>query len=167
MPDALKKLGAAAAAIGAIVTLGFTLFPEWRPAGPPAHMGASLGDMAVEHGVPYQDYLLRVGLSDSTLGPDDLERQGSVFQVHIEMVGFKDRACMLKYSVYDARTSTRVPGLGDIEVANFTPEAERDEVTYPVWVPSLDPTGYYFVRFQLYDDNGTPIAHGESEPWGG
>lgn len=157
--------------LGGALSLSLALFQVHDRLWPPAtvHGGEVVAADVVELGVSYGSYvhdhpllfpdpkatLLRAG--------DAVTKRGAVVDVVLRMDGLRGRACRAVYTVYRMPLH---PVLRSKEaLAKCTAHVQDgDEGGWPAWVelPKTTMTQRYFVRFDLYDDNGLFIGPGKN-----
>ena len=83
-------------------------------------------------------------------------REGNVFYIGATVEGFKRENLRLRWFVYEQTNQRRVRGLGstaELE-AIFKPQAPVNTQIAQIWVPAPTVTGDYFVRVELYTEDG-------------
>jgi hypothetical protein len=184
---ALRKVGPTTVGLIALVSsaiaLTFTLFPRLAP-DPGTNYRAQVSVFAIEHRVTYGEYLHRIAFTPAhyrarraealkDTSPDAragvLRAPGDLVYVSSTVEGFKHGSVSLRWSLYDARTGTRVPGpdFSDAPAADLDLDAPTDRTMQLVWIPPPPGPGWYFVRVGLYDDNDTPLDIADSRRFRG
>lgn len=183
--------GAVAGALATMVGLVFVLFPALQPPKTSAEATATLSNLEVDHNITLEDYLRRPGVparavadAASRLSQEQYERAGSIVYFDVELRGFEEERCFLRWSVYDAESNKPVAGLigqsawpSDIIVSHH----QVSRAVKETWVPfPRDGEGAYLVDLELYttvdedevrldSEEVTTGAHGEvvqEEPTG-
>ena len=146
--------GAVAAAAISLTTLLFTLFPEWRP-DPRERSDATVGVLALDNNVTHREFFERVGKQPpSGCRHEQLERDGNVVYIQVDIAGFKSSTIRLRWFTYDAGNGRRLADLrsDNRETTVFQPRAPINRQVAAVWVPTALPLddSSYFIRFELY-----------------
>jgi len=129
----LFRLGGAATALAAILSLVFLVFPSLKPSPPPPVLSGSISTIVWQ-----QAY------------------SGSLhYAVSARLVGYKGKPCTLGYAVY--RSNGQYAGIGAAEVLTLTPESQDDTGGSTVAVPQPLPAGQYYVQFTLNAPNGSKL----------
>ena len=168
-------------------SLLFTLNPGWRP-DPRTTRSADVAVVAFEtatrgewvrRSIPKaeQERTLRavfadegVDLSDPASVKAARRRPGTLFFVQTKVEGFKRDNVTLAWSIYDARTRSRLKDdeLSDQDASEVRADAPTDRSVARLWAP--DPyddegPGPFFARFELRDENGVVLAIADSKPF--
>ena len=169
---------AAIALISALVALGFSLKPDWKP-DPRDAIGAHATVLAVERKVTVANWLRRIS------PPGELKARrrewieqsgttaiaGELAYVRLSVRGFKRRKVDLRWAVYEQRTQRRLRGAGAGSQANRSTtvvlEAPTDELVVEQWLLPVDAPDEYFVRFEVRSPQGTLLDVADSEPFKG
>jgi hypothetical protein len=175
------------ALVASAVALAFDLWPGLKP-DPRENFRADVGVFSVDRGVTLDDYLRRTTFSRadyrqarakhlSAAGVPEgdpstrglLTLAGEVVYVASTLQGFKRRSVTLRWSLYDARTRTRLngPSFSGVSAAQVEVEAPTDRTLQEIWLPPPPGRGPYFVRVALYDDRDVLLAVADSEPFVG
>jgi hypothetical protein len=164
-------ISAAVSLIAGILTVVFLLWPALRPEGGPAVFGATLSDPRLEQGVTVADvYARRQETPPANYTQAQLATTGTLVSFVVVIEGFKDKTCLLTWSLFDAETSIRVadatkvnqPGWPD---GKFVPVAAHDQASGEVWIQRPEQPGSYLVRLELFDPNGQRLTSLDSEPF--
>ncbi|HKC64850.1 MAG TPA: hypothetical protein VKB86_14505 [Pyrinomonadaceae bacterium] len=168
----LKKLGAIAVAITAILTLVFLVFPWLKPESPPKDYGAEIKVVSVEPGVSFDQELSQLDVS--RLGGSGKYKEkygqstGVVVRFECTIKGQKDAKYPLQWTVFDATTKTRVEE-ADLHsqlgwpTSAITQKGTQAQSAGDVWIPYPKRAGTFFVKLELIDpDSRQPLAYADS-----
>jgi hypothetical protein len=149
----------------AVTGLTFGLWPALKPEEPPASKGATLRNLTLEK-LSFGQYLDRIAQSRSGWHPAQLDRQGALVSVDIEIEGYRNKRLPLRLQLIDSRTGEQV-ALSRERYVN--PEANKDQGSYPIWVPLPRGRGRrFFVQIELLDDRGVvPLRHVRTHTFSG
>jgi len=172
------------AAITALIALGaaglglvFDVKPSLRP-DPGTHFEADLSVFAVERGVVQADLLRRTLKADeyrrtvkqAKRDGYSLSNPGEVVYIEVTLQGFKSQATSLEWSIYDAKTESRMKS-GDLDSqlgSSRTGKAPTDRTVQVLWLTPVFDSGHpYFVRAELYSSDRTLLAVADSKPFKG
>lgn len=120
-------------------------------------MGGTLSALALDRSVTYADFLARN--PDRELRGVAGPTEGNVFYIGATVEGFKREKLRLRWAVYEQTNQRRVRGLGstaDLEEI-FKPQAPVNTQIAQVWVPAPKLTGDYYVRVELYTEDGSVL----------
>jgi hypothetical protein len=159
---AVWALGIFTAVITAVITAYFTgTFA-------PKKLGATLSKLTPDTNVTLEEYLKQSSLSPDEYALEELRQVGCLIHFQVEIEGFSGRECAARWSVYDAKSRSRIelpdPWADVQEPIRFTPEQVTDSAAENFWVPSLDTDRPFFVRVELYDDKGVRLTFADTEP---
>jgi hypothetical protein len=172
------------AAVTAAVTLAsgvfglfFDLWPSARP-DPRAQVGADVAIVAIDRYVTRDEYLKRryatpalydkarkaeVALAGGTGG---LTIPGQLAYVRVQLHGMKGSRVSLLYSLYDARSQTRIKDA--TEQSHWSGDAPDDRFIAEVWLqPVIGPQRDYSVRVEVRDTQGVLLGFADSRPFKG
>jgi len=98
-------------------------------------------------------------------GPPKLAPIGVVVNFSAEIEGYKGKKSTVRWSLFDAREDTRMPQdwLRDREAMKLVPVAGSDNGSEAIWVPLPRKRGPYFIRLELFDDDGERLAMADSK----
>lgn len=167
---AVTAVTAALALVSGVVALLFDLVPALKP-DPRERLGADVSIFDVEPNVSYGDWLRRTNQRARFRreGPGAAQLPGKLVYVKTTIEGFKRRSASLRWSVYRARTRTRVPSpaFRDQHAVEVRLDAPTDRSLQELWVPQLPPLrGPFFVRVELRDRHNVLLAVADSRRFG-
>lgn len=172
------------AAVTAVVALAtsalglvFDLWPSLRP-DPRTEVGADTGVLAVDRYVSRDEFLRRRFVAQADYvrarraeiaaagGAGGLRLRGELAYVRVDLHGFKGRRVLLLYSIYDARSRSRVrPAKAE---SRWTGDAPDDRFIAELWLrPVTGVKRRYLVRVELRDPSGTLLSVADSAPFAG
>ena len=153
-----------AALVGGIFVIFAAFVPVWTA---PKTLRASLSDLTIESNVSLEEYLKRSKLPFDEYSDDELGQFGYVVHFKVEMEGFKNRECPVIWSVYDAKTKSKIelpdPWAERQEPIELTPEQANDSAADNFCVPNLSGHGAFFVRLEVLDDKGQLLTFKDTE----
>jgi hypothetical protein len=134
----------------------YTIVPAWSP-DPKTKVGGTLTSLALDRSVTYGDFVARHPQRRRPGIPET--REGNVLYISASVEGFKRENLRLRWFVYDKINQRRVRGLGSTAELEevFKPQAPVNTQIAQVWVPAPSQTGDYFVRIELYTEDGTVL----------
>src|SRR2546423_10642736 len=161
-----------ASVITAILTLGTTVtggiilgyFKGELFKKPPTR--AAFEKPTIETNVTLKDYSDERQLTDAYT-PDKLAQVGYVVHFKVQIEGFKQRTCIVRWEVFDAKNRSRIvpPGWQRIqEPLELIPERDSDSAAGYFWVPPTNTEKPFFITVRLYDDKGTELDYTETLP---
>jgi hypothetical protein len=164
LPHLGKRFMAVVTALGTIAALAVAVVQLWPD--PQRTLAGTLSEVQLgARNVTLEEmYDDRPELDPAADGLDepDLMQRGQLVSYRVEFEGLEDKACYVRWTLYDAKTGERVPnGTGGWKTVHaaawpdgrWTIEViERDVGQGEIWVPHVAP-GRYVVEIELYDND--------------
>ncbi len=169
---------AGVALLAALLGLAFDLWPTLRP-DPRTELSADVRVLAIERKVSLDEFMRRTSGSQAAYrrqraayvrengSAAGLAFHGELAYVQLAVRGFKGRDVTVKWSVYDARSKTRVRAAPESERlrALASLDAPSDQFVAELWIEPVY-AGRYFVRIEVRDGR-TLLAIADSTPFTG
>lgn len=171
--DVLTGVGKLVAALSAIVglTLGVIELVKALSPDDPTPPSNESGTLITEDVVPfatlkeYRDELKTQRtpgaerLLRQRFTPAELDEQGTLFYLGVQLTGYFERNVWLVWSLYDRTGTRRVggPTYQNRKGVELVPPSVRKKSTVPYWLPPPPKEGRYVVRFALVGDDGVIV----------
>lgn len=112
-----------------------------------------------------RDFLATANQSREGYDAAQLSSEGFVFDVRVELVGYRDAVATVGWSVLDSRTRRRLAISLHPDTGAIRPRANDEVKRLSVWVPYPARAGKFVVRFRLTDAEGHLIRERTSAPF--
>jgi hypothetical protein len=148
-------LGAAAAVIGVVASataLIFTFAPDLQPSGAAPTQAASLSELTVDEGATFAQYLARLDEPTEGYAKAVLQRRGALLDFRVRIEGFKDRALVLKWELFDRRSGEQVDESTAIQIEATN---QANEATWQFWIPVPGTGGPFFAIVELLEQKAS------------
>lgn len=166
--------GVLIALITGIMTVAFTVWPGWKPLGPPRKTGGIVAKVAVASSVTYRQYLAhtgRTGASTTPSGeaptPPPPSQLGYEVSARVDLSGDESHVYTVIATVFDAKTleaySTAEDPTYRHETQVLQPSVRDFSAAFRCWISVNLPPGTYVFQAALYD-GGEPPDTGQTKP---
>ncbi len=170
--QAPKLAGSIVAVIGLIaaaLALFTTIFPGCERKPPAPRTSSEILEVLRDPNVRLGDYRRREGRTPEQL-PGDPRAVGNVFTVRVETKGFYGKRLPLRWTIFDAdsRSALANDRFNNQLAATFRPTSaggEGQKGSVRLWIPVPSRAGSFFVRFDLYDDQGDLLDTEDDDPF--
>jgi hypothetical protein len=154
-----------AAALG----LFTTIFPGCERKPPAPRTSSEILEVLRDPNVRLGDFREGQKLTEQQF-PGDAQVVGNRFTVQIETKGFYGKRLPLRWTMFDAdsRTALARDRFNNQLAATFRPtsaESEGQKGSVRLWIPLPPRAGSFFVRFDLYDDQGALLDTQDDKPF--
>jgi RTX calcium-binding nonapeptide repeat (4 copies) len=125
---------------------------------------ASLTPGETESNVSFRQYLTQVGQPVAGFKRAELARNGNLYSLRIQLLGFRQERVALRWSLRNVDTDEPVPGGRDVLETVLVPDARSLATDQRVWIPLPATAGRYMVSFRIAQ-RGVPLSVTQLTPF--
>jgi hypothetical protein len=153
-------------AIPGLVAFLWQVNPDWKP-DPRNKLEASVRAITVDRNVTPRQFIKFRELSAAGFRKEQLDQQGAVVYLLIEIDGRKGHRVDARFSIYDFKTGQRVDPFINLPLQGYEAKTPEDRSVQAAWLPTpIGPHRQYFARIELLDGD-TTLAISDTQRFSG